>query len=89
MTLRATLLVTAFFAAGIAAGTLLLALPAFSFFDYRRIGGLGRSVRGRQVLVFVPLLLVAALLLCLLLLALPLRLVAHVMIAIRIIFDIV
>ena len=53
------------FAGGIAFGTLLLSLPAFSFFDYRFIGGLGRSVRGRQILVFVPLLLIVALLLCL------------------------
>ncbi|HEY4088376.1 MAG TPA: FtsW/RodA/SpoVE family cell cycle protein [Bryobacteraceae bacterium] len=53
------------FSQGIAFGTLLLALPAFSFFDYRRAAGLGRSVQGRQALVFVPLLLIAALLLCL------------------------
>ncbi len=53
------------FAWGIAVGTLLLSLPAFSFFDYRLIGGLGRSVRGRQALVFVPLLLIVVLLLCL------------------------
>ncbi len=53
------------FSQGIASGTLLLALPAFSFFDYRRAAGLGRSVQGRQALVFVPLLLIAALLVCL------------------------
>lgn len=53
------------FSRGIALGTLLLVLPAFSFFDYRRIAGFGRSVSGQQLLVFVPLSLIAALLLCL------------------------
>ena len=53
------------FARGIALGVILLCLPAFSFFDYRRVGGLGRSVGGRQVLVFAPLCLIAVLLLCL------------------------
>ena len=53
------------FARGIALGTVLLALPAFPFFDYRRIAGFGRSVREQQLLVFAPLSLIAALLLCL------------------------
>jgi cell division protein FtsI/penicillin-binding protein 2/cell division protein FtsW (lipid II flippase) len=53
------------FSQGIAFGTLLLTLPAFSFFDYRRLSGFGLSVHGRQLLIWAPLSLIAALLLCL------------------------
>jgi cell division protein FtsI/penicillin-binding protein 2/cell division protein FtsW (lipid II flippase) len=42
-------------------GALLLALPAFSFFDYRRLAGLGRSSKGRRVLLYAPLAMIAAL----------------------------
>ena len=53
------------FSRGIALGAILLSLPAFSFFDYRRLAGVGRSIPGRQVFVFAPLGLIAVLLLCL------------------------
>jgi cell division protein FtsI/penicillin-binding protein 2/cell division protein FtsW (lipid II flippase) len=53
------------FAQGVALGTLLLVLPAFSFFDYRRVAGFGRSMRGQFLLLYAPLILIAALLACL------------------------
>lgn len=53
------------FSQGIALGAILLVLPAFSFFDYRRLSGFGLSVHGRQLLIWAPLTLIAALMLCL------------------------
>lgn len=58
-------LLLANFAQGIALGTLLLLGPAFPFFDYRRIAGIGRPARQQLVLLYAPLALIAVLLLCL------------------------